>query len=174
MTFFKTLLCSALPLALATPLFADAHMQPAASALVTGAEGAIAGDVTLNKTASGQVLVRINLTGVPAGEHGVHLHETGACDAPDFKSAGGHIPGDHQHGILAEGGPHPGDMPNMTVGEDGVLNADVFLTLLDLDGMITDGDGAAFIVHDGTDDYTSQPAGDAGSRIACGVFEPAS
>lgn len=172
MTFFKTLLCGALPLALATPLWAESHMQPVASALVTG--DAIAGDVTISKTASDTVLVRINLNGVPEGEHGVHLHETGACDAPDFKSAGGHIAGDHQHGVLVEGGPHPGDMPNMTVGSDGILKADVFLTLLDVDGMIMDDDGAAFIVHSDADDYTSQPAGEAGSRIACGVFEPAS
>ena len=111
---------------------------------------------------------------MPEGVHGVHLHETGDCSASDFKSAGGHIRGDQNHGILAEGGPHPGDMPNMTVGADGILKADVFLSTLDMDSMIMDDDGAAFIVHSGADDYTSQPAGDAGSRIACGVFEPAS
>ena len=173
MTFFKNILCVGLPLMLATPVLAESHMQPVSSAEVSGADGAISGSVTLNDTASGQILVQIDLTGVPEGEHGVHLHETGDCSAADFSSAGGHIAGDHQHGVLVEGGPHPGDMPNMTVGSDGILKADVFLTLLDVDSMIMDEDGAAFIVHSGTDDYMSQSSGDAGSRIACGVLESA-
>jgi len=149
---------------------ADNHMTPKASALITGTEGALAGSVTLNATASGRTLVQINLTGVPEGVHAVHLHETGDCSAEDFTSAGGHIAGDAKHGVLTEGGPHPGDMPNMTVGEDGILKAEVFLDLLDIDEMIMDEDGAAFIMHAGADDYMSQPAGDAGSRIACGAF----
>lgn len=150
---------------------AEGHMQTAATAQVAGNADDINGSVTLNTTASGRTLVKIDVTGVPAGTHGVHLHETGDCSAEDFKSAGGHIAGDHQHGVLVDGGPHPGDMPNMVVGEDGVLQAEVFLDLLDIDAMIKDDDGAAFVIHDGADDYTSQPAGDAGSRIACGVFE---
>ncbi len=174
MKLHKTLIVSALCLPLAAPAFAAGHMTPAAKAEVKGAEDGLSGTVTLNRTASGMTLVQIDLTGVPEGVHGVHLHETGDCSAADFKSAGGHISGDQNHGILAEGGPHPGDMPNMTVGADGILKADVFLSTLDMDSMIMDDDGAAFIVHSGADDYTSQPAGDAGSRIACGVFEPAS
>ncbi|EDQ05665.1 Superoxide dismutase [Cu-Zn] [Sulfitobacter indolifex] len=150
---------------------AEGHMQTAATAQVAGKSDDITGSVTLNTTASGRMLVKIDVTGVPTGTHGVHLHETGDCSADDFTSAGGHIAGDHQHGVLVEGGPHPGDMPNMVVGDDGVLQAEVFLDLLDIDGMIKDDDGAAFVIHDGADDYTSQPAGDAGSRIACGVFE---
>jgi len=150
---------------------AEGRMQTAATAQVAGKSEDITGSVTLNTTASGRTLVKIDVTGVPTGTHGVHLHETGDCSADDFTSAGGHIAGDHQHGVLVEGGPHPGDMPNMVVGGDGVLQAEVFLDLLDIDGMIKDDDGAAFVIHDGADDYTSQPAGDAGSRIACGVFE---
>ncbi|MCR8827658.1 superoxide dismutase family protein [Pseudosulfitobacter koreensis] len=168
MRLTKTLLATTLCLPLALPAFAEGHMSPDAVADVQGPE--ISGTVGLNNTLSGRTLVQIDLSGVPEGVHGVHLHETGDCSAPDFTSAGGHIAGDQMHGVLAENGPHPGDMPNMTVGADGVLKADVFLELLDMESMIMDGDGAAFIVHSGADDYTSQPSGDAGSRIACGVF----
>ena len=173
MSLTKRLLAVASLAALTAPLWADGLVEELASADVSGADQEISGKVTLSQTGSGMVLVRIDLSGVPEGEHGVHLHETGDCSAADFKSAGGHIAGTRAHGFLAEGGPHPGDMPNMTVGADGILKADVFLNFLDVDSMIMDADGAAFIVHDGADDYTSQPAGDAGSRIACGVFAAA-
>jgi Cu-Zn family superoxide dismutase len=158
----------ALPLA---PAQAESHLSPYAAAEVSGAEGEIAGSVTLYETASGTVLARINLSGLPEGPHGIHLHETGDCSAADFSSAGGHIAGDQQHGVLAEGGPHPGDMPNMVAGADGLMKGDSFLPLLDLEAMIADGDGAALIVHADPDDYSSQPSGNAGSRLACGVFE---
>tara|TARA_Y100001001_G_scaffold152137_1_gene164459 strand:- start:80 stop:436 length:357 start_codon:yes stop_codon:yes gene_type:complete len=116
-------------------------------------------------------LVQIEVRGVPAGTHAVHLHETGDCSGDDFKSAGGHIAGGKDHGVLVEGGPHPGDMPNMIVGDKGVMKEEVFLDMIDIDAMIKDKDGAAFIIHSGADDYQSQPSGDAGSRIACGVFQ---
>ena len=155
-------------LALATPVLADGHMAPLATAAVEG--DGISGTVTLMTTASGTVHAVIDVTGVPEGVHGIHLHETGDCSAADFTSAGGHIAGDRQHGLV-EGGPHPGDMPNATVGADGALKVEAFLPHLDGETMILDADGAAFIIHEGADDYASQPAGDAGSRIACGVFE---
>ncbi|MFG6592005.1 superoxide dismutase family protein [Sulfitobacter sp. 1A12157] len=150
---------------------AESHMQTSATAQVAGNSNDISGNVSLNTTTSGRTLVKIDVTGVPAGTHGVHLHQTGDCSAEDFKSAGGHIAGDRKHGVLVKDGPHPGDMPNMVVGEDGVLEAEVFLDLLDIESMIKDNDGAAFIIHSDADDYESQPSGDAGSRIACGVFE---
>lgn len=171
-----SLIAAALSLPLALPALADSHstdtpdMQPFAAAEVSGPEG-IAGSVSLHETGSGMVLARLNLTDVPPGLHGVHLHETGDCSADDFKSAGGHIAGDRKHGVLVDGGPHPGDMPNVEVTEDGLLKAEVFLPHLDLETMIADEDGAAFIVHADPDDYSSQPSGAAGSRIACGVFE---
>jgi Cu-Zn family superoxide dismutase len=145
-------------------------MTPVATADVSGGDGAISGTVMLYDAPEG-ALAKVELSGVPEGVHGIHLHETGDCSASDFTSAGGHIAGDREHGFLVEGGPHPGDMPNVTVGSDGGLTVDAFLPHLDLDGMIGDEDGAAFILHAGADDYTSQPSGDAGSRLACGVFE---
>lgn len=169
---FAGVLCLA-----AAPLLAEQHMPAdagsAAKATVADADGAELGTVSIAPTPSGTALITIELSDVPPGDHGIHLHETGDCSASDFSSAGGHIAGDAKHGVLVEGGPHPGDLPNVTVGEDGALMLELFNPLLEIEAMLMDEDGAAFIIHDGTDDYTSQPAGDAGSRIACGVFEPA-
>lgn len=165
---FRRILAAAI--VCATPALADQHQSPDASAEVSGPDG-IKGTVTLTDTASGNVVVGVDLTGVPEGTHGIHLHETGDCSAGDFSSAGGHIPGNSDHGTMSATGPHPGDLPNAHVGSDGVLNVEHFNPLLDIAAMVMDDDGAAFIVHSGADDYTSQPSGDAGSRIACGVFE---
>jgi Cu-Zn family superoxide dismutase len=115
------------------------------------------------------MVVKIDLTGVPAGVHGVHLHEIGDCYASDFTSAAGHLANGMPHGVMVESGPHPGDMPNAIVGEDSVLSVTYFKTDLTHE-LLMDDDGAGFIVHAGADDYSSQPAGDAGSHIACAVL----
>jgi len=114
--------------------------------------------------------VLISLTNVTAGVHAIHLHEIGDCSADDFTSAGGHISEGATHGVLTRDGPHPGDMPNATVQVDGALQAEFFLPDFDVTGMLRDEDGAAFVMHEGADDYESQPAGSAGPRIACGAF----
>lgn len=104
----------------------------------------------------------------------VHIHETGECTGPDFKSAGGHLAMDGQeHGVMSEKGPHSGDMPNIHVPADGTVTVENFVPNLTADQMMDD-DGAAFMVHAHKDDDMSQPAGDAGDRIACGVFAAAS
>lgn len=173
MTRLKYLAATAALGILAAPAaFADAHMLPAATAEVANAQGDAVGTVTINQTASGEMLVQIDLSGVAPGTHAVHIHETGACEAPDFKSAGGHLAGDREHGVGVPNGPHPGDMPNVTVGDDGIVKAEVFVAGFTAD-MLEDEDGSAFVMHDGADDYVSQPAGDAGARVACGVFTPA-
>ena len=145
-------------------------MATVISAEVMDVDGNSLGTVTINNTPSGVALVGIDLSDLPEGEHGIHLHETGDCSADDFSSAGGHIAGEADHGVLAQGGPHPGDMPNASVGSDGSLQQEVFLASLDIQTMISDSDGAAFVVHSGADDYESQPSGDSGDRIACGEF----
>ena len=145
----------------------------AARAAVMDRDGNEIGTVTINRTQSGTPLVIVALSDMPSGAHGIHLHETGDCSASDFTSAGGHIAGDAEHGVFAANGPHPGDLPNAIVGEEGDMSVEIFQPDLDIDGMIMDDDGAAFIVHSGPDDYMSQPAGDSGDRIACGVFDPA-
>lgn len=140
------------------------------TARVKNTEGSDLGTVNVSDTPSGTALARIKLTNLPAGVHGIHLHETGDCSAPDFKSAGGHIAGDRSHGVMVEGGPHPGDMPNLTVPDSGEAELEVFLPGLNVEEHLLDEDGAAFVMHSGADDYESQPAGDSGDRIACGVF----
>ncbi|QFU07758.1 Superoxide dismutase [Cu-Zn] precursor [Rhodobacteraceae bacterium THAF1] len=151
----------------------DSGFVTAARAEVSDREGNSIGTVTINRTLSGTSLVIVALNGVPEGAHGIHLHETGDCSADDFTSAGGHIAGEAEHGVFAENGPHPGDLPNATVGSDGAMTVEAFNARLDIESMVFDDDGAAFIVHAGPDDYITQSAGDAGERIACGVFEPA-
>ena len=168
----KLMLTAALGLA-ATAATAQ---EPTATATLKGVDGADHGTVTLAQTPNG-VLLTAELMGVPAGVHGFHIHETGTCDASDgFQSAGGHFAGvSDTHGFLIEGGPHSGDMPNVHVPEDGMLTIEVLNTRISLDeggdGYLMDEDGSAILVHSGADDYESQPSGDAGDRIACGVVE---
>lgn len=145
----------------------------AAQATLADSKGKEVGTVTLTETPNG-VLLRAEFKGLPAGELGFHVHETGQCTPPDFKSAGGHLAGGKKHGLLVEGGPHAGDMPNIHVSESGSLTIEVLNTGLSLDngeGAVFDKDGSAVLVHAHADDYKSQPSGDAGDRIACGVIE---
>ena len=154
---------------------AQAETLPTATANVQNADGEDVGTVIFTATPSGMTHVAIELEGLPSGSHGFHVHETGVCDAADgFKSAGGHYAGDKKHGILVEGGPHPGDFPNIHVAADGVVVVQYFTDQLSVgsegENPLADEDGSAVIVHSGPDDYESQPAGNAGDRIACGVI----
>ncbi|MCT2400577.1 superoxide dismutase family protein [Novosphingobium mangrovi (ex Huang et al. 2023)] len=143
---------------------------------VIGLDGNSLGKVTLVQTPTG-VLVSTDLKGLPEGEHGFHFHEKGVCDpAEGFKTSGGHFAaGAHEHGLMTMGGPHGGDMPNQYVGPDGVLKEQIFntgVTLTPGPKSLLDADGSALVIHAGADDYTSQPAGAAGARIACAVISP--
>ena len=137
--------------------------------------GKTTGTAELTQTPHG-VLVEVDITGLPPGEHGFHLHETGTC-APDtgFESAGGHYgPGGQAHGFLVAEGPHAGDMPNQFVGADGRLRAQALLHEVTFSGgeaPIFDADGSALVVHTKADDDESQPSGEAGDRLACAVLE---
>lgn len=144
-----------------------------ATAEVAAADGGALGRVMVANTASGALHVTLDLTDIPPGKHAVHIHETGQCDAPDFKSAGGHLAAGKAHGANDPDGMHPGDLPNVTVGADGTLQAEFFTSDLTM-AQVMDDDGSAFVMHSDPDDYTSQPAGNAGDRIACGVFAAAS
>lgn len=148
-----------------------------ATAQMKSADGTSIGTVKLTETPSG-VLLRGELKPVSPGRHGFHIHETGKCDAgTGFKSAGGHLSGGVPHGFMTDGGPHPGDMPNVHVADDKTMAVEVFNPRVSLAGgegagaSLLDGDGSAIVVHSGADDYESQPSGDAGDRIACGVIE---
>ncbi len=158
---------SALTLAPATA-FANGKL----SVPLIGKGGASAGTVDLTDTPNG-VLVEFTVPagGLEAGERAMHFHETGDCSAADFASAGGHYnPAAAEHGFIPEGGPHVGDMPNIVVLEDGETKLSVFNPMVRLsegDAPLLDDDGSALVIHAGSDDYTSQPSGDAGDRIAC-------
>lgn len=144
-----------------------------ASASFVDMDGGEAGTASLTGTPNG-VLIELEVSGLPAGERlGFHVHETGSCDhETDHESAGGHFnPADAPHGYMAEGGPHAGDMPNQYVGEDGVLRAQVFNSMVTLDEGEAGIMGRALMVHGGGDDYQTQPTGDAGDRLACAVIE---
>lgn len=161
-------------LALATAflgLAAAPAIAATATAELAGTDGSAIGTVTITDTPSGMAHLTAELQGLPEGVHGIHIHETGDCSASDFASAGGHLAGDSEHGVMVKGGPHPGDLPNAHVPADGAVDVEVFLPFFAVGELMLDDDGSAFIVHAGPDDYESQPSGESGSRLACGVFE---
>jgi superoxide dismutase, Cu-Zn family len=154
-----------------------AAAAPMIHADLIGLDGKKIGMVMLQQTPAG-VLVNAEAKGLPAGEHGFHFHQKGVCDtATKFDSSGGHFTGgDHQHGYMVATGPHGGDMPNQTVGADGFLKTQVLNTGVTLSPgpkSLLDADGSALVIHAGVDDYTSQPSGNAGGRIACAVIAAA-
>ena len=146
--------------------------KPEATAIFVDGKGAKTGEAQLFETPSG-VLIHVEVKGLPAGKWvAFHAHEHGACSPGDgHKAAGGHFnPTGAKHGYFAEGGPHAGDMPNQRVGSDGVLRAEVFAPMLSLGGAgraSSDVSGRTLMIHAKPDDYVSQPAGDAGDRLAC-------
>lgn len=151
-------------------------VQPGAEparAHVVDRDGNEVGIVEFNHTPNG-VLIRATLEGLPQGTHGFHIHEVGECEPP-FESAGGHYnPTGAEHGFLSEGGPHAGDLVNLDVPESGEVTYETLNTMLTISGddnELLDDDGSAVVIHDEADDYSSQPSGDAGGRIACGVIE---
>ena len=151
---------------------ADAATSVGGTGALVNAEGASLGNASVSLTASGHAVVLINAEGIPEGIHGVHLHMVGACEGPAFESAGEHITLERQHGVQAEEGPHEGDLPNAHVGADGMLAYDGVAMGL-TEELLYDEDGSALMVHANEDDYTSQPGGASGDRIACAVIERA-
>lgn len=138
------------------------------------ADGQVVATATLVKGESG-VDITLEGTDLPAGTHGFHIHETGTCEAPDFKSAGGHFnPTDANHGFDDPDGPHAGDLPNIEAAEDGTVNEEVTAEMVtlekDQDNSLYKEGGTALMIHSKADDNKSQPSGDAGDRIACGVI----
>lgn len=145
-----------------------------AVAKMKGVDGNGLGKVSFSQTADG-VLLQVQLEGLKPGVHAIHIHETGKCEGPDFESAGGHFnPDNVSHGFLAGRESHAGDMPNFKASSDGkavveIMNPGVVLTTGKPNSLLGVA-GAAVVVHSGADDYRSQPAGDAGERVACGVI----
>ncbi len=135
-------------------------------------KGKAVGTVLLVDTPHG-LLLRGSLTGLLPGTHAIHFHEIGQCEPP-FKSSGGHFnPSKKEHGMMDPAGMHAGDLPNLVIPKNGKLDFELFaigLTLADGPNTVLDADGTALVIHARADDYKSQPAGDAGDRIACAVI----
>jgi superoxide dismutase, Cu-Zn family len=145
-----------------------------ATAEIRSATGARHGTLVLEHTAAG---LRISgaLTGLPAGIHGMHFHQVGRCDAPDFTSAGPHLnPAGAAHGLDNPRGPHAGDLPNEVANEAGQMVVDVATPRVTLAPQpatgLLDADGTALVIHANRDDQRTDPAGNSGERIACGVI----
>ena len=150
-----------------------AQAQTAKASLQT-ADGKDAGSVTLTQTPSG-VLLALSVKGLPPGEHAFHVHAVGKCETP-FTTAGGHFnPGNKKHGMMAADGAHAGDMPNLHIPASGDLTVEVLNAAITLEkgkpNSLFDADGSAVIIHAGKDDYKTDPTGEAGGRIACGVVQ---
>jgi Cu-Zn family superoxide dismutase len=140
-----------------------------ATAQLVTAAGAPAGRATAREVAGG-VRVTLDVRGLPPGTHGAHVHTTGRCDAPGFESAGPHWnPAATKHGTMNPQGPHAGDMPNIEIGRDGRGTLGITLAGASLDAML-DADGASMMIHAAADDLQTDPSGNSGGRIACGVF----
>jgi superoxide dismutase, Cu-Zn family len=166
------LLCSALLMFLSA---AGASAQEVAHAEFRDGQGRRVGEATISQTPRYGVLIRASFDGLPAGTRAFHIHEVGRCDAPDFQSAGGHFnPFGREHGWHNPRGAHAGDLPNLHVPESGRLTIEVlaFESLLSARAVssLLGGGGRALVVHEGTDDYRTDPTGDAGGRVACAVI----
>lgn len=144
-----------------------------ASAELTNASGQAVGTATLTQVGN-SVRVALVARGLPPGAKGVHIHEVGKCEPPGFTSAGGHFnPERKQHGTLNPQGPHAGDLPNLTIGADGTGRLESTTELVSLvggPGLLFDADGSAVIIHAGPDDFRTDPTGNSGARLACGVI----
>ncbi len=145
-----------------------------ATVVLKDQKGNTVGNLVLTTGESG-IALSAKFAGLPPGPHAFHIHEKGVCEG-EFASAGGHFnPGHAKHGILNDAGRHAGDLPNLEIPSDGKLDIDLFLTGVSLTPgsptNLNDQDGSSFVVHAGPDDYKTDPTGNAGGRIACGVLQ---
>lgn len=153
------------------PLNTSAKLT-SATAMLQKADGSPAGTATAREV-NGALTISISAEGLPAGRRGIHVHMTGRCDPSAFTSAGAHWnPANAQHGLDNAQGQHAGDMPNLEVGSDGRGTLEYTLKGGTMSGLL-DTDGSAVVVHAGPDDQKTDPSGNSGDRIACGVFKAA-
>ena len=142
-----------------------------ASAIIRDLSGVRVGTATLTDTYAG-ILIVGSVVNLGLGAHGMHVHGVGKC-VPPFSTAGGHFnPLGKEHGFENPNGPHLGDLPNLDTPAAGALRFEVLLPGVTLEGTnaLLDADGAAIVIHSARDDYKTDPAGDSGARIACGVI----
>ncbi|MBO0993872.1 superoxide dismutase family protein [Bacillus sp. SD088] len=137
-------------------------------------EGKEVGKAALKETVEG-VQIHLQAKDLEPGIKAIHIHETGVCEAPDFTSAGAHFnPGKKEHGFENPKGFHIGDLPNIGIEDDGTVNVVITAPNVTLkegeEGSLLDEDGSALVIHEKADDYKTDPAGNAGDRIVCGVI----
>jgi Cu-Zn family superoxide dismutase len=148
--------------------------QSAAHADIVDAQGKKVGTAAFRASASG-VRIDVNVSGFPPGTHGIHIHSVGKCEGPAFTSAGPHHnPTSKKHGNDNPEGPHAGDLLNLEVNADGLGKASVLdqhVTLGEGQSSLFHEGGTSLVIHANADDYKTDPAGNSGARIACGVIE---
>jgi Cu-Zn family superoxide dismutase len=165
------LLPLALPLALGGCLSANGEPETSIVYSLVGPAGEALGTIRAWETRGGATF-RLDGRGIPFGLHGIHVHAVGRCQGPTFESAGPHWnPNGRRHGFNNPAGPHRGDMQNVTVTATGVLRESVILPATRL-AELADADGSALVLHAARDDYTTDPSGNSGARIACAVISP--
>jgi superoxide dismutase, Cu-Zn family len=156
---------------------ASAQTAPTkAHAYIADAQGKRVGVAAISAAKGGGVRIVVTVTGLPMGMHGIHIHTVGKCEGPMFASAGGHLnPTMKMHGMDNPMGPHAGDLMNFTVDAKGkakVTLTDTSVTLGPGDSSLFHDGGTALVIHAAADDYKTDPAGNSGARIACGVIMP--
>jgi Cu-Zn family superoxide dismutase len=178
MTSRKVFACAAaalLILAAATASAAARKGRKTAAAVIKDAQGQTVGDAKF-KEAKGSVTMSVKLMSLPPGLHAIHIHNVGQCDAPDFKTAGPHFnPLGKQHGMENPQGHHLGDLPNLTIAANGkgVFKSTIQGVTLAGDGVNSPfhQGGTSVVIHAQADDMKTDPAGNAGARLACGVIQ---
>jgi Cu-Zn family superoxide dismutase len=147
--------------------------QTQARADIKNADGTSVGTAMLRETKDG-VLITINVKGLPQGLHAVHIHSVGKCEGPAFTSAGAHFnPLNKKHGLKSPEGPHAGDLPDIYVNKAGPGRYEALtesITLSSGEASIFDADGSSIVIHASPDDNMTDPSGNSGDRIACGVL----
>jgi superoxide dismutase, Cu-Zn family len=152
----------------------SSQAQPPATVTLRNPYAGVVGNATLAPDPAGGVKISVQVKGLTPGRHGIHIHTTGKCEGFDFASAGGHFnPENKQHGAQNPQGPHAGDLPNLVVAADGVGTleyVDKLVSLASGSNSLFKTDGTAIVIHAAEDDEKTDPAGNSGARIACGVI----